>query len=698
MPLGHQELIGICVKTSTHSEFPIEKLKPIKAILDDTPILDTHLLALAAWCADYYQHPLGEVLHSILPTGLRKPIEAHISQSEAWRHTHEGKGLPESALRNGSKQQILHKLLLEHGHLDKESLKANGITSNVTKALEQKGLIERFTPPLQRPPQIRQVLAEQALELNEEQQAVLSQIRHHNYGCYLLEGATGSGKTEVYLHAIHRTLQAGQQALVLVPEIGLTPQTLKRFKRRFAVEVVELHSNVSEKQRNQNWLRARAGLARIVIGTRLACFAALPELGLIIIDEEHDLSFKQQDGLRYSARDVAIKRAHTLNIPLILGSATPSLESLNNAITGRYGHLRLTQRAGQAKAPELQLVDMRKQERHGAFAFATLEAIKSTLQKGEQILVFINRRGFAPVLFCEHCGWFAGCNACESKMTLHNEPRHLRCHHCDRQSPVPRQCPSCQNPELHAQGAGTQRTEIFLQQHFANTEVIRVDQDSMQSKTAMQNLNKKMAEDLPCILVGTQMLAKGHHFPKVTLAVLLDVDQGLFSGDFRGAERMGQLIIQVAGRAGRESLPGSVIIQSYQPEHPMLNSLLSEGYHRFARRLLAERKAARLPPYWYMAMFRAESKRKENAIEFLKLVQSESRKILPPSPDISFLGPLPCLMEKKQDRFRYQFQITCAHRKQLQQLLKALIPIIDDHALSKRTRWSIDVDPQDMSS
>lgn len=698
VPFGSRMLIGFLVGTAEAARHPVDKLRTAEAVLDRAPVLPEDILALCHWAADYYQHPLGEVLHVALPVQMRKSGVEEKSPPR-WSHTTAGKGLPEQALKRSPQQQKLHQLLLQNRVLSEERIRAAGIARSAVQALAKKGLIaptEAADPPSAELAPLP-ILAEPPQILSAEQQVALDQIRYHHYSAYLLDGATGSGKTEVYLHAIARALQAGRQALVLVPEIGLAPQTLQRFRSRFAVPVVQLHSGVANAERTRHWRAAATGAARIVIGTRLAVFTPMPELGLIIIDEEHDQSFKQQDGLRYSARDLAVMRAFRAAVPLLLGSATPSLESLHNAQQGRYHHLHLKQRAGGARAPEMQLVDMRSEPGAGPVSSVALQAMAQTLGRGEQVLVFINRRGFAPALLCRQCGWVANCTACTARLTLHSQPRHLRCHHCDLQKPLPRQCPSCHNPELIPLGQGTERCEALLQEHFPATEILRVDQDSMSRKNAMRDLAQKLAQGRPCILVGTQMLAKGHHFPKVTLAVLLELDQGLFSGDFRGPERMGQQLIQVAGRAGRAELPGRVLLQTYQPDHPWLQMLLSEEYGVFAHSLLQERCATRLPPFWAMAMVRAESKRAENAVGFLQHALTVARSLAPPSPQLHYLGPLPALLEKRDHRFRYQLQISCARRADLQPLLKALVEQIERQAAAQRVRWSIDVDPQDMS-
>ena len=540
------------------------------------------------------------------------------------------------------------------------------------------------------------VLKQKPRTLNCEQKTALEAMRFGTYGCYLLEGITGSGKTEVYLHAIAQVLQAGQQALVLVPEIGLTPQTVARFAARFNVTITQLHSSVAKGARLENWHAAQTGQARIIIGTRLAVFAPTPNLGIIIVDEEHDNSFKQQEGFRYNARDLAILRAKHNNIPLLMGSATPSLESLSNALSQRYHHLSITQRAGNAKAPSIERIDMRKQTQHFGMAQASLDAIGATLARGEQALVFINRRGFAPSYLCQSCGWCAACKFCDARMTLHNQPRKLHCHHCGNQSLTPNACPSCFNPDLVALGQGTERAEEVLQASFGQYDVVRVDQDSMQRKHAMANLTEQLDQGEPCLLVGTQMLAKGHHFPHVTLVVIVDTDQGLMSGDFRGIERMGQLIIQVAGRAGRAEKPGKVLIQSYRPEHPMLEKLVTEGYHHFALALLEERQQSQMPPFSFLAILRAEAKKPESARELLTQAAKIARTSMPPSEICHYLGPIPAFMERRNDRFRFQLQMRFNHRQARASLLAPLIQQIGQLPLSKRVRWSIDVDPQDM--
>ena len=509
---------------------------------------------------------------------------------------------------------------------------------------------------------------------------------------------TGSGKTEVYLQAIERCLLSGHQALVLIPEIGLTPQTLNRFQQRFSAPVVILHSGLNDRERLDAWMAARDGEAAIIIGTRSAIFTPLARPGLIIVDEEHDLSYKQQDGLRYNARDLAVYRGHLEQVPVILGSATPSLESLHNVQQGRYQHLRLTIRAGNAKAPSFQCLDIRSRPLEGGLSRPLTDLVSQHLERGNQVLVFINRRGFAPTLMCHDCGWIAECRRCDARMTVHQSPPHLHCHHCNSQRPLDRCCPKCQSEDLRPLGAGTERTEEFLKERFADTTVLRIDRESMSRKRAMQEMMEIIHSAQPCILVGTQMLAKGHHFPNVTLVAILDADGGLFSADFRGPERMAQMITQVAGRAGRAEKPGQVIIQTHMAEHPLLIELTERGYPAIAERELAERAIAQLPPYRFMALLRAEANHARAAEDFLEaaLEQAEALVAQHQLADIDLLGPVPSPMERRAGRHRAQLLLQAAQRSALHQLVHMLLPALEQHPLARKVRWSIDIDPLDM--
>jgi primosomal protein N' (replication factor Y) len=579
------------------------------------------------------------------------------------------------------------KYLQQHESRNRQQLKDEGITTATTKALVEKGLIEVFESE---PPSAFQSSTEDSLPLNSEQQQAVDTIKAtEGFHSFLLEGITGSGKTEVYLQLIEHYLQQGKQALVLVPEIGLTPQTLNRFQRRFRCPIITLHSAMTDNERLKAWEKARRGKAGIVIGTRSAVFTPLANPGIIIIDEEHDSSFKQQDGFRYSARDVAIKRAATEKTPIVLGSATPSLESLHNALTGRYQHLQLTQRATGATAPRFELLDIRHAPMDEGFSPELLRAIRGELNAGNQVLVFINRRGFSPVLICHDCGFVAQCHHCDARLTVHYQQRLLRCHHCESQQPLPSQCPECHGNHLDFQGIGTERSEQALQRLFPNTPVLRIDRDTTSRKYAMQEMIEQIHRGEPSILVGTQMLAKGHHFADVTLVAVLDADGGLFSADFRAPEKMGQLLIQVAGRAGREQKPGRVIIQTHQPDHPLMISLVNDSYQQFARQLLEERKSRHLPPFSHLALVKAEARSIELPEQFLR----ELRQAIEANTDVQMIGPLPAPMARRAGHFRVQLLLQSGQRSSLHQAVTRLCSAGDANPLGKKVRWHIDIDP-----
>lgn len=697
VPFGRQELIGILLSTKASSDQPTHKLRAALAIIDIEPVVDDELLKLSLWAADYYQCAPGEALQAALPVLLRQGDAAQLRTTPVLTLTTEGKGLPEGGLKRSPKQAALLAALQQHPHLDRAALERLNIARSTVKTLIDKGLATTLALAPQATPAPAQLLGEPALLLSDEQQAAFNQIDYQGFNTYLLDGATGSGKTEIYLQTIEQTLKKGKQALVLVPEIGLTPQTLQRFQRRFNLPIVALHSGLNDRERLDAWLQAKTGIARIIIGTRSALLTPLKEPGIIIIDEEHDGSFKQQDGFRYSARDLAALRAQRLGIPLILGSATPSLETLHNAQLGRYRHLKLRARAGNAKPPVIDLLDIRGEILHEGFAQASLDAIGDTLQRGNQVLVFLNRRGYAPALECCDCGWLANCNHCDARLTVHHNPRHLHCHHCDHQRALPKRCPSCNSSRIQPLGQGTERSEQVLQALFPAHPVIRVDRDSTRNKNSMEKLLQQVHRGEPCILVGTQMLAKGHHFADVTLVVIIDADAGLFSTDFRGPERMGQLLLQVAGRAGRADKPGRVILQSRHTDHPLLQTLVHQGYHALAGLILQERQITQLPPFRPLALVRAECKSAPTALAFLQRARQLAEQLEPPSIAVSYLGPLPAMMEKRGDRYRYQLHISAQQRKVLQALLHQLAQQLESEPQAGKLRWSIDVDPQEMA-
>lgn len=697
-PFGPRKLVGVLLSIETESEIASNKLKAATAILDQQPSLAAPILQLCRWAANYYQHPIGDVISNALPVLMRKSQPLPEQTDTYWRLTTEGKGLPVGALKRAPKQAKLLALLQQHDRLNSDDLARHALSRSHVRSLIEKGLAESFECHRQAAPNNNKT-TEQPLALNKQQQHALDAIDlTAGYCCALLEGITGSGKTEVYLQLIERCLKQGKQALVLIPEIGLTPQTLARFRRRFNCSIAILHSALTDRERLTAWQNAQAGIAKIIIGTRSAVFTPTPNLGVIIIDEEHDSSFKQQDGFRYSARDIAIKRAFDQQCPIVLGSATPSLETLHNAITGRYQHLIMTERATGASTPAFETIDIRNMAMQDGFSPPLIAAIDHEITAGNQVLVFINRRGFAPVMICHDCGFNAQCPQCDARLTVHFGRRQLRCHHCEGQWPLPSHCPDCGSHELDFRGSGTERSEQALQQLFIDTPVIRIDRDTTSRKNAMQALIDEVHRGEPCILVGTQMLAKGHHFPDVTLVAILDADGGLFCADFRGPEKMGQLLVQVAGRAGREAKPGRVLIQTHQPDNPLIQSLTQNNYQHYARQLLQERQQAGLPPYGYLTLLRAEHKQLDIAEQFLRDIrhQSESSHQDSKHQTVQCFGPLPAPMTKKAGKYRAQLLLQASDRKALNQRLQAICHFADHHPYGKKVRWTIDVDPADM--
>ena len=528
--------------------------------------------------------------------------------------------------------------------------------------------------------------------LNAAQQEAVNVIvaAQQSFKTFLLDGVTGSGKTEVYLRSIDEVLRDKKQVLVLVPEISLTPQTIDRFRKRFNTPVIALHSGLSEQERLTGWLMARSGEASIIIGTRSAIFTPFNALGLIIVDEEHDSSFKQQDRFRYHARDLAVMRASINNIPIVLGSATPSLESLLNVKRERYECLSLPMRAGVAELPTYEMIDLQRTSVEEGLSAILLNKMRDHLDQGNQVMLFLNRRGFAPVLYCTECAWIAGCKRCDTRMVYHRTPPRLQCHHCDARSNIPAKCAQCHAATLEPVGLGTQRLEQMLKEKFKDIPIIRVDRDSPRRKDAMQELLDQIHREPKAILLGTQMLAKGHHFPHVTLVGIVDADSGLFSADFRGAEQMGQLLLQVSGRAGRAEKPGTVMLQTKHPNHPLLLSLIHQGYQHFSQTLLIEREQAFLPPYSYFAILRAEAYAEDGANKFLEAIKVKCGKV---ADAITIMGPVPALIAKRKGLFCQNLLIKSNHRGQLQQFLKTVLQRIEDFPGKQPVKWVLDVDP-----
>lgn len=692
---GRQHLIGIIVEKLA-PDTPVDprfQLKKIDALLDENPLLNADILKLLTWSAQYYLFPLGEVVQSALPTLLRqgKPYDL---LARTWRlidlHA-------ETKISRSVKQQEAYKILKLKAQGTLENiLNLSGIESSTLKALEKKGIAQCSLEQQDFSPEPVQ-LAQMPLKPNEDQQKAIQKIlkAEHKFQGFLLDGVTGSGKTEVYLHVMHEVLKKGKQVLVLVPEIGLTPQTVSRFQSRFHVHVALLHSGLNDSKRLQAWQHAQTGKASIILGTRSAIYTPLPHLGLIILDEEHDLSFKQQEGFRYHARDVALYRAYLQNCPIILGSATPSIESYALVDQGKLTHLELNQRAGNAHLPKIHLLDLKTPQKQHGLSQILIQQIQQRLDRKEQVLIFLNRRGYAPVLICEQCAWQANCPRCDAHFTLHMQPyQHLHCHHCGLIQRVPDHCPQCNHTQLKPLGMGTAKIEETLQELFPKFPVIRVDRDSTSRVGSWQKIYDHIQQSQPLILLGTQMLAKGHHFPYVTLVAILDIDSGLLSVDFRATERTAQMIVQVAGRAGRGEHKGEVYLQTLRPDHPLLNTLVDKDYRAFAAQTLKERKAAQLPPFRYGILLRCESRTAEQNKEYLQNIAQQLRQMA--NNEIDIWGPIPAPMERKAGKHHAHLLLLAQDRARLHYYVRTWWA----HAvqlLPSGLKISIDVDPQELS-
>ncbi len=700
VPFGRRDLVGVLVEVREDSEVPAEKLRPARELLDRIAPLPPALLRLCQWTAQYYQHGLGDTLSWALPTLLRQGEPAEARQERFWQVVDNARA-DDPRLARAPRQRQALSILAQHPHgVSQQLLPQLQINRDSLNLLLEKGLVRVEVRRSRSPERHGNWLAQAELPLNPEQRAAFDAVASTfgGFNAFLLAGVTGSGKTEVYLQLIRRTLEAGRQALVLIPEINLGPQTLERFSRRFNARIVLVHSAVNDRERLDAWLAARDGEADIIIGTRSALFTPLKHPGLIIVDEEHDGSYKQQEGLRYHARDLALVRARQEGVPVLLGSATPSLESLHNAYAGRYALLRLTQRAGGAQPPRFLRLDVKSRPLDAGLSAPLQQAIAQTLEAGQQVLVFLNRRGFAPTLMCHDCGWIGQCGRCDARMTLHQRYGELRCHHCGHVERRPAQCPACGRVDLRPLGAGTERAEERLAILFPQVPVLRIDRDSTQRKDAMAQLFATVQRGEPCILVGTQMLAKGHHFPRVTLVAILDADGGLFSADFRASERMAQLIVQVAGRAGRAEEPGKVIIQTHLADHPLLVQLTDQGYFAFAEQALSERRAASLPPFSHLALLRAEAHRPGQAEAFLQDAATEAERLRDEAGlgGVELLGPVPAPMERRAGRHRAQLLVQGNARPTLHRLLNLWAPSLEHLPGGRAVRWSLDVDPIDL--
>ncbi len=716
VPLGNTKITAIVIDVNVTSE--ITKLKSIIEVIDETPLIDSSLLTLLKWASRYYFHPVGEVIFHALPKGLRKGKA--LPKLKQWRINSQALNAflvsnSLDKLKRAPKQYAMFQLLKETDcdeYLLEERI--GSTWKNILKQLEKKGLIEAChidAPPVakrenkhseQQSTKQRKLEQEKStIVLTQEQQNCIEIIgdrfAEKKPKPVLLYGVTGSGKTEVYFHTIAGILKKGKQALILVPEIGLTPQLLLRFKQHFSsYAIAALHSGLTDKQRLQNWLGAKSGIIDIIIGTRSAIFTPMKNLGVIVVDEEHDASFKQQEGFLYHGRDLAVKRAYDLAIPILLGSATPSLESLYNAEQNRYKLLRLKNRPGTRKRPKMGILDIRALALDAGMSDLLIKEVRQHIEKGQQVMLFLNRRGFAPVLMCPACGWHAVCRHCDIGMTYHASSHKVICHHCGLEETVGKACSECGNKRLTTQGQGTERIEKVLMTHFPNTPVIRIDRDSTSRKGALEKKLEIVKTAKPVILIGTQMLTKGHDFPNLTFVGILDVDQALFSMDFRAHEKLAQQIIQVAGRAGRGEIKGNVVLQSSQPEHPLLLSLLNTGYFQTATHILNERQVWNYPPYGAQALIRVSATKPDAGFNFLNRLSDDLKTITEMLEKTVFmLGPIASPLAKRSDRYRFQLLFSADKKGALHQILEMALPFLLTYRKTGGIRWSIDIDPID---
>ncbi|MEX1081661.1 MAG: primosomal protein N' [Halofilum sp. (in: g-proteobacteria)] len=693
VPFGRSRRVAVVVQWGERSDVAPQRLRPIERALEASPALPHDLMALAEWAAGYYHHPLGEVLSAMLPAALRRPDPPDTEEPPRWRLTAAGRDTCAAGIAGAPVQQRLLTFIGAHPEgVDQSALKTLSDRYHAPlRTLQAKALVE----PAPREPIAATTRSGPALHDAQSRAVTAIADTLGVFAPFLLHGVTGSGKTEVYLSLIATVLAQGRQALVLVPEIGLTPQLLARFGERLATPVALLHSGLTDRERLAAWRRAASGEAGVVLGTRSAVFAPLPALGLIIVDEEHDPSLKQQEGFRYHARDLAVIRAQRAAVPVVLGSATPSLETLSNARRGAYATVELDERAGGAKPPRLELVDVRRRRAREGLSIPLIESMQAELDSGGQVLLFLNRRGWAPTLICDDCGWTAECSRCDARMTVHRRKGRLRCHHCGADAPEPTACADCASEALVHLGQGTERVEEALAEQFPAVETIRIDRDSTRRRGALDAKLKRVRSGEAGILLGTQMLAKGHDFPGVTLVGVLDADRGLFGADFRSAEHLAQTVLQVAGRAGRGERPGRVLIQTRNPEHPLLQALIAQGYGQVAASLLEERAEAGFPPAAHMALIRAEAPHAEAPEQCLAAAreQLEAAGVV----GVEVFGPAPAPLERIAGRYRAQLALQAPTRAPLHAALRQLRPWLEEAKPARRVRWSIDVDPVDLT-
>jgi len=693
VPFGRRRQVGVVMAIVDHSPVPAAKLKSVLRVLDEHPLLDATDLAVLRWAADYYRYPAGEVVLAALPRRLRDGEPARASRRGV-RLSASGRALEVADLARAPRQREVLEILLQHSDgVELESLRRHddGLLA-AARRMTRNGWIEIFEETDDDAPDFRDLNIAEGPELTPNQVSAVAAIDSaKGFEAFLLFGVTGSGKTEVYLRTMERMVRSGRQSLVLVPEIALTPQLVQRFERRFEAPIAALHSGLNDNERLAGWRAARNGSAAIVIGTRSAVFTPLARPGLFIVDEEHDGSLKQQDGFRYNARDVAIYRARALGVPIVLGSATPTLETLHNAARGRFRRLDLPYRAGPGQPPSIHLIDLRAEPVNQGLSTGLTLAMARHLADGGQIMIFLNRRGFAPAWFCSGCGALAECRQCDAKMTYHHRDNMLRCHHCGARRPAPTHCEEC-NEEHKPVGQGTERIEDTLIKQFPNARVARLDRDTTRRRGALDELLTRMRRRQIDILVGTQMLTKGHHFPEVSMVGIVYADQGLFSTDFRATEKLAQTVVQVCGRAGRGARPGEVYIQTAFPEHPLLKRLIDEGYEPFADVAMGERQRAGWPPFSHLALVRARAVDAAPPHDFLAVIAGALRDY----PGVSVLGPASAPMPRRANQYHAQLLLQSTDRRALNTALAGVADTLTTEARTHKTRFSIDIDPVDL--
>jgi len=689
VPFSRSQVLGVILDAARQPTVEMTRVRAVTRVLQDVPRLPRDVIELLQFCSAYYHHPIGEVVHAAIPPGLRNLRRADRRLPAGLAITAQGRAALGSLKRTPALARLLHRLCKD------EAMSVDALDANERRAaarLVVRGWARRVMP-VSLPAQAA-VAAEAAPApmLNAEQAVAVAALSESlgRFQPWMLHGVTGSGKTEVYLRLMEVVLSQGDQVLFLVPEIGLTPQLEARIRARCPRRrLVTLHSGLNARERADNWIAAQAGEAQIVLGTRSAIFVPLPRLALIVVDEEHDPSFKQIEAMRYSARDLAVWRARQRDVPVILGSATPSLETYLSSRNHRYASAHLTRRANALPHPRIALVAGAGSKPSDGFAPALLRAIGERLATSEQILVYINRRGYAPVLLCNACGWAASCRRCSARLVLHKPRQQLLCHHCGHAEAVATCCPDCGNVDLHPIGHGTQRIEAALRAAFPQARLLRIDRDTTRAASAWRAMRKAIEEREVDILVGTQLLSKGHDFPGVGLVCVLDADRSLYSTDFRASEQLFAQLVQVAGRAGRGAIAGEVLIQTAFPAHPLYCAVQRLDFDAFALQLLEERRQAQFPPFVHQAVLRAEAARLAQALSFL---QSALQLAAPIAEGITVFDPAPAVMARLKGRERAQLLVQCASRARLHRFLQHWLELL--HAAKVRTaRWALDVDP-----